>query len=465
MFNRLFEQRAITYQQIWSSGDSLEFGTLAGTNITPETVFQVNAVFSAVSLIADTISTLPIDVFIRSNGARYPFRPAPSWIQQPDVDIPREAFYSAVITSLLLDGNTFIRVFSNSAGEIVNLVVLNPQSVRIHRNGLGRLQFIVEGEDRPLSAEQIVFIPDVVRPGQVRGVSRVEALKENFGLALALERFASNFFGQGTNLSGVIEFPGNLTAEQASDLANGFDSRHKGWRKGGKTGVLTGGAAWKSTQIDPDKSTLVESRNQAIADVARAFNVPPHLLALPGTNSYASVEQTNLAWVTHGLRPIIQKIEGALTPLMARYQNGAYAFIKFNLDGLLRADISTRMTAYSTGLQSGFLTINDVRRLEDLAPVDNESANTVRVPLANVNIDAATLSAESERVTMAQQLIGSGFDPEATLAALGLPPIPYKEVPEPELVAEPMAEDEVEEPDEMDPAEDMAPADDETSVD
>jgi HK97 family phage portal protein len=433
VFNRLFEQRAVSYQSLFASGDDISLGTLSGVTLNNETVFQVNAVFSAVSLISDTISTLPVDAYHRVGESREPLRPKPSWIDKPDIDIPREAFYSAVITSLLLDGNAFIRVFSNGRGEIVNLVVLNPQQVKINRNGLGRLQFVIEGEDSVLSTDQVVHIPDVVRPGDVRGVSRVKALKENFGLALALEKFAATFFGQGTNLGGVIEFPGNLTAEQASDLAQGFDNRHKGWRRGHKTGVLTGGATFKATQIDPQQSQALDARHMAVEDIARAFNVPPHLLALPGTNSYASVEQTNLAWITHGLRPIIQKIEGAISPLLSRFPGGEGAYIKFNLDGLLRADIQSRMSAYSTGLQAGFLTINDVRKLEDLAPMQDSSADIVRVPLANVNLDEAGVKAQREKILMVQALVLSGYDPASVLAALDLPEIPHTGLPSSQL--------------------------------
>lgn len=433
VFDRLWESRSINYQTVFESGDSISFGNNSGTNITSDTVFQVNAVFSAISLISDTISTLPLDCFVRDGETRVPFRPRPAWVQQPDVDIPREAFYSAVITSLLLEGNAFVRIYSNGRGEIVNLVVLNPLTVEIKRNGLGRMMFRVEGEDKMLSTDEMIFIPDVVRPGDVRGVSRVKALKENFGLALALEKFAATFFGQGTNMSGIIEFPGNLTAEQAKDLATGFDNRHKGWRKAHKTGVLTGGATFKPTQVDPEKSQALEARHMAVEDVARAFNVPPHLLALPGTNSYASVEQTNLAWVTHGLRPIITKIESALSPLLARSSGGENAFLKFNLDGLLRADIQSRMSAYSTGLQSGFLTINDVRRLEDLQPMNDDAANVVRVPLANVDLNESHVRAQRERVEMAQALVYSGYDPATVLQVLDLPEIPHTGVPSSQL--------------------------------
>lgn len=448
VFNRLWEQRAIDFQTIFETGDDIAFGNLSGTNIDDKTILQVNAVFSAVSLIADTISTLPVDCYIREDENRTLYRPQPMWIEKPDVDLPREAFYNSIIVSLLISGNAFVRIFSNRRnGEIVNLTVLNPLHVDVKRNGVGRLQYVVQGEDRPLTGDEVVFIPDLVRPGDIRGVSRVEALKENFGLALALEKFASRFFGGGTNMAGVIEFPGNLTGDQAKDLAEGFDSRHRGWRKGHRTGVLSGGATFKPTQVDPEKSQAIEARHLAVEDVARAFNIPPHLLGLPGTNSYASVEQTNLAWITHGLRPVISKIERAMTPLLARYPGGENAFVKFNIDGLLRADIQARMSAYATGLQSGFLTINDVRRLEDLTPMQQESADNVRVPLTNVNIDDSNVSAVKNKVQAASQLVIAGYNPADVLEALDLPAIRHTGLPSTQL--QPVSQIDPENPDEL----------------
>lgn len=433
MFDKLFQQRAISYQTIFESGDDIVFGNYSGTYINKDTVFQVNAVFSAISLIADTISTLPIDAYVRRDGARFPFRPRPEWVTQPDITIPREAFYNQVIVSLLLEGNAFIRVFSNQRGEVVNLTVLNPQTVTVTRSGLGTLLFTVDGEEKVLTSEEIIFIPDVMQPGALRGISRIKAMGETFGLALAMERYASTFYGQGTNLNGVIEFPGNLTKEQAEQLASSFDNRHRGWKKGHRTGVLSGGAKFVSTQTDPEKSMLVDARNQSIADVARAFNIPPHLLGLPGTTSYASVEQMNLAWITHGLRPIVAKIEGALSPLLRRFPQGEGAFIKFNLDGLARADLQARTSSYSTMLQAGAMSINEVRALEDMRPIADEAAINPRVPLANVNLNAADLKAMRERVAMVRELVFAGFSPTQALAAMGLPAIEHTGVPSTQL--------------------------------
>jgi HK97 family phage portal protein len=321
------------------------------------------------------------------------------WVSQPDVNFAgHSVFYNSLLVSLLVDGNAFIRVFSNRQGEVVNLSVLNPATVEVKRSGIGRLMFVVQGEEKTLTSEEVLYIPDLLRPGTVRGVSRVHALKENLGLHKALEAYASTFFGQGTTLHGVIEYPGALTQEQAESLRNSFDNAHKGWRKSGRTGVLSGGASFRPTQADPEKSQALEARSMAVEDVARIWRIPSHMLNLPGTNTYSSVEQNMLGFVTHTLRPYVTKIEDAMSTLMNRYPGGSESFIKFNMNGLIRGDIQSRYSAYSTGLQSGFLAINDIRRLEDLSPQAGDAADAVRVPLANVNLSESGVRAQREKV-------------------------------------------------------------------
>jgi HK97 family phage portal protein len=435
MLNNLLEKRAISFQTLWGAGSDFELGTRSGTLINEDTALQINAVFSAISLISNTVSTLPLDVLIRRDGEQRAFRPAPAWIQRPDIDFgDKTPFYSAVVTSMLLDGNAFIRVFTGRNGEIVNLSVLDPSSVTVQRTSFGNVRYIVTGESKPLTQDEIVQIIDIVQPGHVRGVSRVAALNENFGLAMAIEEYAARFFGQGANPAGVIEFEGNLTAEQAKNLADGFDARHRNsGRRAHKTGVLSGGAKYKQTSVDPEKAQALEARRMSVEDVARAFSIPSNFLNLPGTNTYSSVEQNSLMFVKYCIRPIVEKIEGGLSRLMNRYPGGETAYLKFNLDSLLRADFAVRNSAYSVGLQAGFYTVNDIRRFENLPRIDDESADTVRVPLANINVEAADLSAQQVRVRMARELVMVGYDPIETLQAFGLPAITHTGVPSVQL--------------------------------
>lgn len=434
ILNRLFDQRAISYQTIFENGDDIALGTTSGTHIDDKTALTIGAVFSAVSLISDTLSTLPFDSYIRRDGARYPWRPRPAWVDRPDVDIPREAFFSQVITSLLLSGSAFVRVFSNRrTGEVASLMVLNPNAVTVRRSSVGRMVFEVEGENRPLTSEQVIYIPDLLRPGSVRGVSRVEYLKESLGIGKALDMYTANFFGNGTTLSGVLEVPMQLTAEQAESLRESFDAKHRSWKKAHRTGVLTGGATFKPTQIDPEKSMLIEAKNQAIGDVARAFHIPPHLLGLDMGMSYASVEENNRSWVSHGLRSVASKIENGLSTLLTRYPGGDTAFLRFNMDALLRADIESRTSAYSKLVQMGAMSINEVRAYEDMRPVTDAAADAPRVPLANVNIADSGVKAQMERVKMAQALVYGGFDPAEVLKAFDLPEIAHTGVPSVQL--------------------------------
>lgn len=419
MLGNLFgEERMMSFQQVWGNGEDFTTQTEAGVVINNETAYKIVAFFSAVSLYSDTISTLPVDSFIRVDGDRKPYRPRPTWIDQPDVDLSRQAHYGQVVTSLIVNGNSYTRVFRDRNGDIVNLVVLDPTKVKIERSGLGRKVFIVDGEKKPLTSQEVLHIIDLAVPGSLYGISRIEKLKDALGVATALQNFAARFFQQGATTNGVIEFPGPLNPEQLRSLQEGFDSRHKGWRKAHKTGVLFGGATYKDTSVPNDKAQFLESRRFAVEEMARAFNVPLHMMGIPGTNTYASVEQNNLQWISHSLRPILEKIEWAYSQLLP-----GNAFIKFNFNALLRGDLQSRATAYSIMLQQGAETINEVRRLEDLPPV--EGGDVPRVPLANVSLSAANLQETQLRVDMADKLIKDGFDAAGVLDALSLPPIDH----------------------------------------
>jgi HK97 family phage portal protein len=324
-------------------------------------------------------------------------------------------------------GNSYTRVFRDAQGQVVNLVNLNPEKVQVERSKVGRKVFKYEGENKLLTGDEIIHIVDLILPGELTGMSRVETLKQALGLNIALSDYASRFFGTGAAASGVIEFPGNLTQEQAKQLADGFDARHRnGTRRAHKTGVLSGGAKFVATQTDPEKSQALESRKFAVEEIARAFNVPLHLLGVPGTASYASVEQNNLQFVSMTLRPLAEKVEAAFSRLLP-----GDAFIKFQFGDLLRADLEARIRSYSVGAQAGFYSTNDIRRLEDLSPV--EQGDQYRVPLANIALaDTETITNE-KKVFMVNQLVQSGFSPSEVLAAFGLPEISHTGLPSVQL--------------------------------
>jgi HK97 family phage portal protein len=425
MLGNLFgEQRAVSFQTVWGAGEPWGLQSESGVNVTTKKSFEIVAFFSAVSLISDTISTLPCGAYLRIGATRRPLNPRPVWLDQPDVDLStRAAFFQQVFSSLLVHGNSYTRVFRDAQGQVVNLVNLDPEKVDVERSAIGRKVYKVQNEGRMLTSDEVIHIVDLILPGELKGLSRVETLKQALGLNIALSDYASRFFGTGASAAGVIEFPGNLTSEQAKQLADGFDARHRnGTRRAHRTGVLSGGAKFVATQTDPEASQALESRKFAVEEIARAFNVPLHLLGVPGTATYSSVEQNNLSFVSMTLRPLAEKVEAAFSRLLP-----GDAFIKFQFNDLLRADLASRVQSYSVGTQAGFYSTNDIRRLEDLEPV--EQGDQYRVPLANISLADTDVVAQDKRVLMANRLVTAGFKPEQVLAALGLPTIEHTGVP------------------------------------
>lgn len=433
MLNNLFESRAVSFQTIWGSGGDLELQTNSGTYVTQDNVWRLAAITGAVNLIASSISTLPMDAWVRRDGQKFLMRPKPDWVNRPDTSfVDRTPFISQIITSLMFDGNAFIRVFRDEEGLPINLMVMNPLEIDVKRNAMGRIVFTWQKTGETFGQDEMLHIVEsLIQPGQVRGVSRISVLKENIGLGMAIESYAQRFFGQGATGNFAITVPTALTPEQAKQMADSVDNRHGGWRKSSKTLVLHSGAAIEDIGIDPERSQALDARRMFVEDVARIYNIPTHKLQLPGTNTYSSIEQTQIEFVTDTLRPYAALIENALSTLLQVYPNGQGAFLEFNMAALLRGDVNSRATAASTAIQGGWLTINDVRQGEGLSKIDG--GDVLRVPLANVNIDAADLTATDKRVLMAQRLITVGFEPASVLSALGLPTMTHTGVPSVQL--------------------------------
>lgn len=423
------ENRAISFQSLWGAGDQTSYETQSSAYVDYNTSLQVNAVWACVSLISDTVSALPVDTFIRRDGIAYPYRPRPAWVIKPDVNISGVAFWQQTMISLLLDGNAYVRIFRDSKGDVLSLLVLNPLSVEVRRDAFGKKLFTYTGEaGKTLSTDDVLHVAgSIILPFELKGRSPIDSLKENIGLAIALEGFAARFFGQGTLTQGVIEYPGALTSDQAENLAKSFDRQHKGFHKAHKTGILSGGANFKPTTIANDQAQMLDSRRLAVEDIARAYRVPVDMIGLNnGGQSYSSIEQKQIAFVVHTLRPWIAKLEDAFSSLLPDY-----AFLSFSTDDLLRGDYATRIEGYAKLLQNGVFSANEVRRKENMRPIDG--GDVVRVPLTNVDITAASLVEQENKVKMAQQLIGLGFVPEDVLTVLGLPKIAHTGLPSVQL--------------------------------
>jgi HK97 family phage portal protein len=426
MLGRLFETRSTAFQNLFASGALFERPSPTGVLVTQDTSLRLSAVYSSVRLIADTISTMPLDQFVRVDGARRPVRPRDAWVDSPSARFQKATFWQQNLVSLLLDGNIFAHVIRDDSGEIIDIDILNPKKVQVHENG-----YTLDG-GMFLRRDEVLHVTEMLLPGTLRGVSRIEQAKDSVGLGMALDEYAARFFGNGAYAGGVIEWPGEITHQQAKEIVDAWEGGHKGLRRAHRPAVLYGGAKFVPTTVDPSQSQLLAQRVYAVEEIARIFRVPPFMLGIvqQGSVSYASVEQQMLFFSQHTIQPYVELLEQAYSTLL----DNPASFIKFNLDSLVRADLATRTESYSKALLAGFMSVNDVRRLEDMPDVPD--GDQFRVPLQNVPVSDAQVITLEHKAKIIHSLITAGYTPESAAKVAGLPELQHTGMPSVQLQPE-----------------------------
>jgi len=411
----------------------------SGIEVTPDSAIRMSTVYACVRLLGDTISSLPLGAYVRRGRNRISYISAfgeqPAWINRPNPEATRLEFFEQVISSLNIHGNAFILTVRDDMDEVIELYCIHPEDVRIERPAPGepivyKMRDSVGAYSRILTSKEMLHIPMFRLPGSLYGLGPIGAARLTIGAAMAADTYAAAYFGNAANPGGVIEVPNELTEEQASDIGRDWNITHTGPYRAGKIGILSGGATFRPLTLNAADAQLLEARRFNVEDIARLFRVPLSLLGHPvaGAMSFASVEAQNLSFVQHSLRPLLERLEQALSTLLPETEG----FIKFNLDALLRGTTLERFDAYTKGLREGFLSLNDVRSVEDLAPL-GEAGDQYRVPLQNIDAADARDVGLKLRAEIAAALIQVGFDPKAVTEAVGLPPMTHTGVPSSQL--------------------------------
>ncbi len=155
--------------------------------------------------------------------------------------------------------------------------------------------------------------------------------------------------------------------------------------------------------MSPEQSQFLQTRQYQLNEICRIFRVPPHLVGDLSRSTFSNIEHQSIEFVTHTIRPWLVRWEQAIFKSLLNKQERTLYYPHFNVDGLLRGDFTTRMQGYATGRQNGWLSINDIRELEDLNPIPAEKGGDDY--LVNGNMLPANAPAENQEMqkTMAVQ--------------------------------------------------------------
>jgi HK97 family phage portal protein len=198
--------------------------------------------------------------------------------------------------------------------------------------------------------------------------------KNAVGMAIATEEYGASFFANGANPGGVLEHPGVI--KDIDRVKASWNAAYQGSNNAHKVAVLEEGMKFQAIGIPPEQAQFLQTRKFQINEIARIFRVPPHMVGDLEKSSFSNIEQQSLEFVKYTLDPWVIRWEQSIQQSLVLPSEKPGLFVKFNVDGLLRGDYQSRMTGYSTGIQNGFYSVNDVRQLEDLNLLsDDEGGN------------------------------------------------------------------------------------------
>ena len=327
-------------------------------HVTDDLALSLDAVYRAVQVLQTAAGQLTLDTW-RGTTQIDP----PTWITTPDPWRPASAFMEETIASLALRGNAFWRIKRGIAGRIIALDILDPLDVTVTISPAGIPTYRV-GRDT-LNRSDCMHLALMRRPGTRHplGLGPIQAAQAQLVSAIQLRRYAAGWMQTGTVPNGVLTSDQALTSNQAAQLKTRFLESVKAT----EPVVLGQGTDYRPLMLKPDEVQWIETQQLNTIGVARLFGIPPRLiLASPdgGTETYSNQQQEELSFVRWTLMAYLREIEAAVSWLLP-HGNTA----RFNLDAILRPDTLTRYQAHKVALDSGFLTIDEVRRIEGLEPI------------------------------------------------------------------------------------------------
>ena len=363
---RLFpEKRSVSFQDVWGRGLDVTSGTKSGAAVTFDSMMGLSVAWRCITLLADQVSGLPVDVFRKdAQGTRIEVANPSPLVVNPSVLVGAEEWRYQAAVSLGAFGNAYALVNSRDRfGFGTAAEVIDPALVNIRRSSqLAAPEYVVNGSVVP--SDEMLHLRKWLRPGAIEGMSPLDRHRETVGLAIAVRDYVSEWFGNGAHPSTILTTENMLASE---DDAKKAKARYKDAVDGREPVVL--GHGWDAEQVQesPADSEVTEVGHAAALAIANIFSVPPEWVGVGVDGSsvtYANREQRSIDFLTFTLAHWLTTFEKFYDREIPRGQ-----FTKFNVSALLRMDALTQANVFEKGLRAGYLSQNDVRRLLDRPPI------------------------------------------------------------------------------------------------
>lgn len=384
-------------------------GTTSGETVTFDTAMQLDAVWACVNLIANSVKTLPCQVYGEDGVTVNKSSPLYELLHDmPNPDDTAPEFWSMVAICLCLDGNFFAekRYYS---GKLVTLEPLHPLAVDVKRDDRNNRYYEVmervkgngKGGKRKIAAKDMLHVRGALLPGCDRGLSPIGMERNVLGNALAGERSSAKVYKRGLIATTFLTSDQTLKPDQRKQIAETL-TQFAGSENAGGVAVLEAGFEPKQISINPKDAQLLEARQYSVEQICRIFGVPPVMVghAANGTTTWGSgIEQLILQFTKTCLTPMLVSIESAIKRDLMTAPERKTTVVKFSIEGLLRGDSQARAEFLSKMVGAGIYHVDEARAYENKAPTkggDRSIVNGTMTPLDKLGQEPTTQPISAE---------------------------------------------------------------------
>jgi len=357
---------------------------ISGERINVASSLSIADVFCAVSIITETVATLPLKVYRNVAGRVIPAEDSYRGTQMlelaPNPSTPAHRFWATAAGHLLLWGNCFIEKLRDENGLVSELWLLHPGCMEVQWNSaLRQKRYVYRPNDMSLveevySEDRVLHMYGFTTDGLV-GLSPIQQTRQQLGLAKARERFEGEVYAQKPFLSGVIEHPGQIRdtvklRESWKAIYGGGDKGPRGVSGRHSVAVLEEGASFVPLTAPLEDMQFVESQQMSKRTIASIFKLPVSYLGGSTGDSltYQTVESNKIQLATMAIAPVTVNMQKFLG-----FDRGIFPFSswypEFSLEGLMRGDSKARGEFYKALSDVKAILPDEVRALENMPPL------------------------------------------------------------------------------------------------
>ncbi len=357
----------------WLKGDDDTLSNNRILNINTAIAMKYSTFFACVRVLSETLAGAPIMLYQKQpNGDRKVSNDLPIYDvfhNRPNEEMSPFNFKEACMVALNTGGNAVSQRLVNRQGQLVGLYPYPWERVEIKRNlTTKKLEYKIRGtdEEKTLQRSEVFHVPGFSMDGII-GMSPIEYTANAIRLGITYEVFGQQFYKNGANASGAFSFAGGLSDVAFKRLKEEVGKNWTGLKNTGRPMILEEGGTFHPFTIKPVDAELLSSKKFQVEDVARCFRVPLHLIQNLDRATNNNIEHQSLEFIMYTMLPWFKRWEEAInSQLLTPYERMAGYYLEFKIDSLLRGDAKSRADAYAVGRQWGWLSVNDIRKLENM---------------------------------------------------------------------------------------------------